>query len=677
MTSILNDDDDLLAYPSKNKFLKSNRVIAVSELEEKYQHDNIIFIPDGEYLKLDFLPNGIINKTETGIGGTTVEAKSKRNSIIVEPLKSIAATKAMEHKNSLYVGSPTNLYNNAKRVTDNDIISYHSSDIKDKKIFVVADSLPRLIKCIGESVYKEYFLLIDEIDSYQEDSAFRGNIEKCIDYYNFFPPENRALISATINDFSNPNLENEKLTIYKYKNPRTRRVELVLTDNVERHTIETILKLYGDGQKIVIAYNVLRPIISIIETLINDYNIDKEEFGVLCGESSEVLADEFYRDFENNLLPSRITFKTSAYFSGIDINEQYHLISVVNTRIPFTILSVNKFKQIAGRCRHKKKLLSETIIFNDFKEEVSLVPPTVDSLIKAAQIDLSVFNCINKLKGKGSDKKYFNLKQKIFEVLGGKSPDALLRINYKDEYDISYFKIDRLLEIHKTQFIYSMTNLRGELERNNVKVTKSEIYYGDRFAVSTSSGFKELRKNQIKNAIDTLSNLEEPTSKNLRKLIIDRQRFNYETNIYKEYEKVFGFVFHKDFVEYLNMMNLPSKSNLKEFNNLIMKLWFNTLPPDSKFKKSLNKVFVNGEKYKPIDIIKHLKQIDPSQTNDDSLISLFNILFNTKRTKIKSENEGYINAYEILGSAVPEIRIIKHREEDDGFNSKLATSIYF
>lgn len=168
MTINVNEDDELLAYPAKNNSFDPKRVVAEPDLGKITRKETIIIIPDGEYFQSDFLPNGIINKTETGIGGTTVESKSRRNSIIVEPLKSIAATKAMQLEDSLYVGSPTQLYHDSKVVTDNDIKKYHLSTIKYKKIFVVADSLPRLIRCIGETVYQDYFLLIDEIDSYLE-----------------------------------------------------------------------------------------------------------------------------------------------------------------------------------------------------------------------------------------------------------------------------------------------------------------------------------------------------------------------------------------------------------------------------------------------------------------------------------------------------------------------------
>ena len=45
---------------------------------------------------MDELPHGIINKNYTGIGGTTLELDCNRNSIVVEPLKETAWTKAQK-----------------------------------------------------------------------------------------------------------------------------------------------------------------------------------------------------------------------------------------------------------------------------------------------------------------------------------------------------------------------------------------------------------------------------------------------------------------------------------------------------------------------------------------------------------------------------------------------------
>ena len=60
------------------------------------------------------LPNGLVHKTETGMGATTLELKTLRNSIIVEPIIVTACSKVHSfNKESesrvLYVGSTTTL----------------------------------------------------------------------------------------------------------------------------------------------------------------------------------------------------------------------------------------------------------------------------------------------------------------------------------------------------------------------------------------------------------------------------------------------------------------------------------------------------------------------------------------------------------------------------------------
>lgn len=626
----------------------------------------IVIIPDGKYLDLPFLPHGIINKTETGIGGTTVEAKAKRHSIIVEPLKAIASSKAIAHEGSLYVGSPTDLHK--AEVSDKKIQDYHSCDIAYKKIFVVADSLPRVIKSIGKQVYQDYFLLIDEIDSYQEDASFRGNIEKCIDYYLHFPRENRALISATINEFSNPSLKEEQFTTYTYKIPSTRKADLILTDNVGRCAVKTIMLLMESDQKIVIAYSKLRPILSIIEELVNIHNVDANEIGIMCGENSKKLAGTYNREFENSSLPSKITFKTSAYFSGIDIKEQYHLVSIANTKYPFTMLSVNKFKQIAGRCRHTEKLFSETIIFNRFMDELELVGRPADYYIGLAQKDLSVFNCIKILNGRDTQRKYIDLKKVIYEFLNKKEDLlSLLRQDYNDEYAVSYFKIDRLLEIYNTHQMYSRLGLREALEGHGVDVNKREEIFNDSYEIEVSAQYQRLKAEQIKKAFDNLVEIKLPTIQDIKKLIIDSRTSRYEMAVYDQYSKVVGYVDHNDFMEHVKKMELSSKANFLKFNNLIKALRLKTLPSNHRLKQKINKVFNYGGKYGSKEIVTRMARIfyhsmDEAQGKDTELTRLFNSLFETQRGKINVAGK-YITSYQIIGEVYPNIKILKYREQ--------------
>ena len=144
------------------------------------------------------LPNGLVHKTETGMGATTLELSTLRNSIIVEPIIITASSKVyFNNKKSnikaLYIGSETKYHK--KKINPIDIIKYiNDSNIPVKKIVVVADSLKKVIDTLTAnkvSVFKDYFILIDEIDSFQLDSTFRKSMDYCIEIYKKFKESNQ------------------------------------------------------------------------------------------------------------------------------------------------------------------------------------------------------------------------------------------------------------------------------------------------------------------------------------------------------------------------------------------------------------------------------------------------------------------------------------------------------
>lgn len=622
----------------------------------------IFTVADDRYLDLEFLPHGIIHKTETGIGGTTVETKARRNSIIIEPLKAIASTKAAANKNYLYVGSPTKLHDTP--IDKGKILNYHNSNIEFKKIFVVADSLPKVIDAIGYDVFSTYFFLIDEIDSFQEDSVFRSSLEICMDYYKKFPENRRALISATINQFSDPELQNEPLTTYEYQTPRTRSINVISTNNVNQSGIKNILDLAGSEHKILVAYNSISEQLSIIEKLKSEHNFDEAEIGILCSESSKSKAEIHYREFENNLIPCKLTFITAAFFSGIDILEDYHLITIVNTKIEYTILSVNKLKQIAGRCR--RKLISETIIFNDFMDEMPLVGESVEGYVDLAKKDLQVFECIKVLKGVNTADKYADLNEKIFEVLGGKKKYALLRKDFQQNYAISYFKIDALMEIYEAHFIYSINGLSGALKRQKNDVNKLVEVYDQNDLITKNTSFKELRINQIQDAIKKLSDFQSISDWDFVNLIRKSTLNQYENGIYCEYRTINEYVDHQEFIKYLQ--NFEFKSDAREFKNFIKSLWFQSLSPEHELKRAINHYFQIGESYSSLEITKLMEKAfttlanaNDKPDNPNGFVSLFNIFFDATRTK-KLINGERTNVYLIKGEATPVIKIVKFRD---------------
>jgi len=346
-------------------------------------------------------PYGLIKKNRTGIGATTLELNSPRNSIIVVPTKALAYTKTMTGKTGekykyLYVGSGISGSNMPT------IYTYlNDTSIEYKKFLVVADSLPRLLKEIGESSYKDYFLMVDEIDSYQYDSNYRPALEDVIDYYFRFPETQRCLVSATVGVFSNPQINEEPVINIKFNNPQPRKINLIWSNNVvetTRKKIELLSKEHPEDKILIALNSIEHGIIPIIKML--DEHIQKE-CGVLCSIKSKSHVEDYYTEIENNILPKRITFMTCTYFVGIDIKERFHLISVSDTKYPYTLLSEEKLQQIAGRCRHRDGLLSEYVIYRSgvlFSFEKPPVQVSMNQMIDDAKLLADFINAIPKIQ---------------------------------------------------------------------------------------------------------------------------------------------------------------------------------------------------------------------------------------------------------------------------------------
>ena len=322
---------------------------------------------------LDSVPYGIIDKSITGIGATTLEINTElRSSIIVVPTKALAYNKYKTTNNTrgenycMYIGS--SIGDIAKDITIDHVreyIAYRGEFVR--KFVVVADSLPMLLdflRILDEEVYRDYFLMVDEVDTMQADSAYRPRLETVMDYYFRFKFYNRAVITATMSEFSNPKLENEARVRIEWEvNPR-RTISTLFTTYVDDLAWNEInLLLEADDNKILVAYNSLDGIANIIKHL----SISSLDCGILCSERSIEKAQLYIEDAHKSIdsnghLIKRVTFMTCAYFAGIDIMDKCHLITITSKLQPFTYLSLNRMTQIAGRCR--KGTFSETIIYD-------------------------------------------------------------------------------------------------------------------------------------------------------------------------------------------------------------------------------------------------------------------------------------------------------------------------
>ena len=382
------------------------------------------------------LPHGIIDKRETGIGATFAELTSKRNSIIVEPLKVTAVAKSKEH-NAFYYGSDTDTM---KRPTIKEIKNFlNNKSIKYKKIIVVSDSLPKLMQHIPKEERENYFLMIDEVDSVQMDSGFRPSMEKVMKIYKEHPQNMRCLITATILEFHDPALQHEPYHQYEYETPTVRDINIIATENPIGLAFDKIEQLlnHNEGEKIVLAYNNVTVLNEVAKRLVEKGGLEKYQVGILCGASSKEKTD-FYTELTSDTLPTLVNLKTSAYYNGYDIKEKYHLLTIVDGKDSYNSLSEKNLKQISGRARNG--LLSETIIVMD-NGEIHTEEILTEDLIKAAQYEIDALDCIRNHFDKNNV-----LKNMYGEIQGLISEKVnvynypILKINEEGKFEISYLR---------------------------------------------------------------------------------------------------------------------------------------------------------------------------------------------------------------------------------------------
>ncbi len=316
---------------------------------------NTIYLKPNQYLDstIGSLPAGIIDKRATGIGATQCEIKdTSRSSIIVCPTRALAATKVKKHRAEL------NIFYKGSAYQDVDILN--PEDIRQRmsrndpiKIMVVADSLQYLLDDIGRSRAYEYFeITFDEIDSFQLDSDYRPALFKSyLEYFNFDQTK-RRMISATVQEFSDPELAKEDITVIESLDNHIDGIIAIKSFSAVQPVVAQIIKSIIEDdpeKKILIAYNSIKDIKAVIDILGTEYD---GKIGVLCGFKSEYKVAGLLANIDNGILSHQINFATSAYFVGYDIEEVISVIVATDVRNRQTLISTPRVRQIFGRARN-------------------------------------------------------------------------------------------------------------------------------------------------------------------------------------------------------------------------------------------------------------------------------------------------------------------------------------
>lgn len=537
----------------------------------------------------DYTPPGFLYKDETGMGATTLELKAKRHSIIVEPIKITASSKA-HAAGALYVGSQTK-YHREKTVPANKIKAYvNNTSIDYKKIIVVADSLSRVIKAIGPNVFKDYFLLIDEIDSFQIDSTFRRSMEEVVEHYKSFDPEKRGLLSATRIQFSDPVLKNEPVTVVKYDKPYQREIKVLTTifatlSGLAADYITELVQKHPK-HKIFVAYNSVSGCLNLADHLVNNGVCTAQEVKILCSSASESRVTKYYHELDSEILPGKINFFTSAYFTGYDLKERYHLVSISDCSRPMHSLSDKRLKQIAGRCR--PTLYSETVIHDFSPEDDDSNELTEEILIEAAQHQVEAISCTRRhyrqspvlkmILGDFSKKMMAYLEEKTFKYI---------REDTTGNFVISYLNIDATLESNrvKQELYQSPSDLYTRLTEDGNFV--KHALQPSTTKVEKSSSYLEHRHQEIDQIIERLKLVK--AHYELDSILANEQLSNIQKQVVTDYRKLHRYV---NPGKMLSMMQDYLKGrDSRKYNNLIQSAVLHVYPKGNIVVDRLNHHF--------------------------------------------------------------------------------------
>ncbi len=557
-----------------------------------------ILLPIGNRLSesLQFLPSGIIDKTYTGIGGTSLELDCDRNSIIVVPYNNIADIKASQPTigNKFKVHKFKKNRKNAKQQSDlDDYLKHTKAKCHPIKIICVNDQLVHLrTELISAGIdFKSMFLLFDEIDSMQEQSSFRSVMDTCMEVYLDHPETQRAMISATISNFSHPKLTRELKS--KIVSPRRKQTAIgfIHTKNVILEAVAQVKKLVSeDDSKIVIACNHLKSARDLAKTLKKQY--PKKNIGILCSSTSKSkkAAEIFFQKLGmDGILPCQINIITAAYFNGCDIHEKYHSIILSSITQASLQLSPSTIYQISGRGR--MGLLSNLLIARTGYRKDGYKIYSKNELIDFASHSVDIREGLKKMTEKVSSLGE-DLMHAIHGLLveGTKKLPSLYRYIENGAVEISHFKIDqRLIEQMTVSLMANSINyqnslkeyfdlikvtelhfkLNGSLEKTDKKPVIDSIFK-DVYSILSSSNYK-LTSNKLfglKNDYNSYGFKELKLIINILELAISSK-----LDLDKIYKRMYGLRGNSAF--------------LIELRNLYCQLLWNTLNEDANLKKAL------------------------------------------------------------------------------------------
>lgn len=326
-----------------------------------------ISAPNGAKYLSEFIKelpsNCLFGKGLTGCGGTTLELKSERHSIIAMPFKNLVINKEAQTEGVLGV---------YEGVSQNEIKDYAKNHKGKIKICTTYDSLPRTmdaLKQVGVNAFTDCFLLVDEYHCLFKDYSFRNKaILNLLEVTKRF--KNVCFMSATPieGEFVMNELKDYRTVNVEWLNCIDVTVEPIQTNRVRNEVVRIIKnhlegKAFGNAHIFVNSVNFIASCLNAadLKGLVNANNVK-----VVCSSEATNRA-KINKYYTTDLTtPKTINFYTSVSFEGCDIydnNGKTYIVSDASKSQ--TLYDIGTlFTQIAGRIRNTKYLDKITHIFS-------------------------------------------------------------------------------------------------------------------------------------------------------------------------------------------------------------------------------------------------------------------------------------------------------------------------
>jgi hypothetical protein len=497
-------------------------------------------------------------------------------------------------------------------------------------------------------------------------------MEIALDIYKEFDPKKRALLSATKIDFTDPVLSKEPVTNVRYSNPKYRNIKVLTTNSSTLHGvvadhIKNLVSQYPND-KIFIAYNTVKGSLDLCEHLVKEKVTKKTEVKLLCSQASSSLADKYYKELDSEELPAKINFFTSAYFTGFDLQESYHLVSVSGATRPSLALSDKRIKQIAGRSR--PGLLSETII-HDFRILGVEDQITKESLLEASRNQADALMCSKKHLSRSPVLSQIldNFKSKVLAFF----EDKRLRFVREDKEGnivCSYLNIDATLEAQRVrkELYQNDSSLTQQLLSDGNKISQELILSDTTVPKSTLNVID--RNKQVEHALDIIRNADKASD--LSNHLKFSKLTSLEKNIISEYQKVFNYVDKQRMLKLVEE-SLIDKKDTRKFKNLMLSADFHIRPAGDMIVDLMDRHFpiqpsgkssIPKEKLSAIQVKMRLEMLFTqigTVTSDLEEVRAVRILKTVRKVYKKSENGKVMHT--VSGSNPLKIPVIKKRSK--------------